>query len=148
MRKLFLPVDPKGTLLPDMLCCAMPCHIQSSYLSFPSWLATSSLTLNINSIQYLRQVILVTDINSLILLSATSSLLPYLTIHMQSIGLTVEEIAIIYLALPFTTFLSPPITGKFWFGFLIFYFFAIVLSFCGSWNCLLIVRFGEILIYW
>uniref|UniRef100_A0A1A9UH69 Major facilitator superfamily associated domain-containing protein n=1 Tax=Glossina austeni TaxID=7395 RepID=A0A1A9UH69_GLOAU len=42
---------------------------------------------------------------------ATSSLLPYLTIHMQSIGLTVEEIAIIYLALPFTTFLSPPITA-------------------------------------
>lgn len=31
---------------------------------------------------------------------------------MQSIGLTVEEIAIIYLALPFTTFLSPPITGE------------------------------------
>uniref|UniRef100_A0A182TS11 Major facilitator superfamily associated domain-containing protein n=1 Tax=Anopheles melas TaxID=34690 RepID=A0A182TS11_9DIPT len=30
---------------------------------------------------------------------------------MQSTGLTVEEIAIIYLALPFTTFLSPPITG-------------------------------------
>src|SRR5690349_15469803 len=28
--------------------------------------------------------------------SATSSLLPYLTIHMQSIGITVEEIAIIY----------------------------------------------------
>uniref|UniRef100_A0A182LXW2 Major facilitator superfamily associated domain-containing protein n=1 Tax=Anopheles culicifacies TaxID=139723 RepID=A0A182LXW2_9DIPT len=38
-------------------------------------------------------------------------MLPYLTIHMQSTGLTVEEIAIIYLALPFTTFLSPPITG-------------------------------------
>ncbi|KAI9583894.1 hypothetical protein GQX74_010229 [Glossina fuscipes] len=45
------------------------------------------------------------------LTNTTSSLLPYLTIHMQSIGLTVEEIAIIYLALPFTTFLSPPITG-------------------------------------
>lgn len=30
---------------------------------------------------------------------------------MQSIGLTVEEIAIIYLALPFTTFLAPPVTG-------------------------------------
>lgn len=44
--------------------------------------------------------------------TATSSLLPYLTIHMQSIGLTIEEIAIIYLALPFTTFLSPPLTGK------------------------------------
>ncbi|XP_026284126.1 uncharacterized protein LOC113210370 isoform X2 [Frankliniella occidentalis] len=42
---------------------------------------------------------------------ATASLLPYLTIHMQSIGLTVEEIAIVYLALPLTTFLSPPVTG-------------------------------------
>jgi len=31
---------------------------------------------------------------------------------MQSIGLTIEEIAIIYLALPFTTFLAPPFTGK------------------------------------
>lgn len=30
---------------------------------------------------------------------------------MQSIGLTIEEIAIIYLALPFTTFLAPPVTG-------------------------------------
>uniref|UniRef100_A0A1I8PID4 Major facilitator superfamily associated domain-containing protein n=1 Tax=Stomoxys calcitrans TaxID=35570 RepID=A0A1I8PID4_STOCA len=48
---------------------------------------------------------------NLFFIAATSSLLPYLTIHMQSIGLTVEEIAIIYLALPFTTFLSPPITG-------------------------------------
>uniref|UniRef100_U5EED9 Putative transporter n=1 Tax=Corethrella appendiculata TaxID=1370023 RepID=U5EED9_9DIPT len=46
-----------------------------------------------------------------VMYGATSSLLPYLTIHMQSIGVTVEEIAIIYLALPFTTFLSPPITG-------------------------------------
>ncbi|XP_054266161.1 uncharacterized protein LOC128988671 isoform X2 [Macrosteles quadrilineatus] len=42
---------------------------------------------------------------------ATGSLLPFLTIHMQSIGLTVEEIAIVYLALPLTTFLSPPVTG-------------------------------------
>nr|CAD7397203.1 unnamed protein product [Timema cristinae] len=41
----------------------------------------------------------------------TASLLPYLTIHMQSIGLTVEEISIVYMVLPFTTFLSPPITG-------------------------------------
>lgn len=31
---------------------------------------------------------------------------------MQSIGLSVEEIAFIYLALPFTTFIAPPITGK------------------------------------
>ncbi|RZC39487.1 uncharacterized protein BDFB_000239, partial [Asbolus verrucosus] len=45
------------------------------------------------------------------LYGATSSLVPYLTIHMQSIGLTMEEIAMIYLALPFTTFVAPPITG-------------------------------------
>lgn len=37
--------------------------------------------------------------------------MPYLTIHMQSIGLTIEEIALTYLALPFTTFLAPPVTG-------------------------------------
>lgn len=30
---------------------------------------------------------------------------------MQSIGLTMEQIALIYLALPLTTFLSPPATG-------------------------------------
>ncbi|KAL1115778.1 hypothetical protein AAG570_006068 [Ranatra chinensis] len=46
-----------------------------------------------------------------VMYGATASLLPFLTIHMQSIGLTVEEIAIVYLALPLTTFLSPPITG-------------------------------------
>ncbi|KAJ8986223.1 hypothetical protein NQ317_009929 [Molorchus minor] len=45
------------------------------------------------------------------LYGATSSLVPYLTIHMQSIGLTMEQIAVIYLSLPFTTFLAPPVTG-------------------------------------
>ncbi|XP_044765408.1 uncharacterized protein LOC123321737 [Coccinella septempunctata] len=45
------------------------------------------------------------------LYGATSSLMPYLTIHMQSIGIKMEEIALIYLALPFTTFLAPPVTG-------------------------------------
>lgn len=44
---------------------------------------------------------------------ATSSLIPYLTIHMQSIGLSVEEIAIVYLALPLTTFLAPPVSGTY-----------------------------------
>lgn len=48
-----------------------------------------------------------------VMYGATASLLPYLTIHMQSIGLTVPEISFVYLALPFTTFLSPPITGEF-----------------------------------
>ncbi|XP_065202542.1 uncharacterized protein LOC135832927 [Planococcus citri] len=46
-----------------------------------------------------------------VMYGATSSLVPFLTIHMQSIGLTVEEIACIYLALPLTTFLAPPVTG-------------------------------------
>lgn len=46
-----------------------------------------------------------------VMYGATASLLPYLTIHMQSIGLTVPEISFVYLALPFTTFLSPPVTG-------------------------------------
>lgn len=32
---------------------------------------------------------------------------------MQSIGLSVEEIAIVYLALPLTTFLAPPVSGSF-----------------------------------
>lgn len=42
---------------------------------------------------------------------AQSSLVPYLTIHMQSIGLSMEQIGIIYLCLPFTTFIAPPATG-------------------------------------
>ncbi|XP_055641757.1 uncharacterized protein LOC129778711 [Toxorhynchites rutilus septentrionalis] len=46
-----------------------------------------------------------------LIFGATSSLVPYLTIHMQSIGLTVGEIATVYLTLFFTTCLSPPITG-------------------------------------
>ncbi|XP_066158049.1 major facilitator superfamily domain-containing protein 6 [Euwallacea fornicatus] len=45
------------------------------------------------------------------LYGATSSLVPYLTIHMQNIGLRMEDISIVYLALPLTTFLAPPITG-------------------------------------
>ncbi|XP_050314309.1 uncharacterized protein LOC126748849 isoform X2 [Anthonomus grandis grandis] len=42
---------------------------------------------------------------------ATSSLVPYLTIHMQNIGLRMEDISLVYLALPLTTFLAPPLTG-------------------------------------
>ncbi|CAG9762061.1 unnamed protein product [Ceutorhynchus assimilis] len=45
------------------------------------------------------------------LYGATSSLVPYLTIHMQNIGLKMEDISLVYLALPLTTFLAPPITG-------------------------------------
>ncbi|XP_058118432.1 major facilitator superfamily domain-containing protein 6-like [Anopheles ziemanni] len=46
-----------------------------------------------------------------LLFGATSALIPYLTIHMQSIGLTVEEVASVYLTLLFTSCLSPPLTG-------------------------------------
>ncbi|CAG0914709.1 unnamed protein product [Notodromas monacha] len=42
---------------------------------------------------------------------AMAALLPYLTIHMQALGLTIEEIAVIYAVLPFTSFLGAPITG-------------------------------------
>ncbi|CAB3378367.1 Hypothetical predicted protein [Cloeon dipterum] len=55
--------------------------------------------------------LLMLKVTLFLLYGAVASLLPYLTIHMQSVGLTVEEISIIYLALPFTTFLSPPLTG-------------------------------------
>ncbi|KAL1464353.1 hypothetical protein WDU94_004007 [Cyamophila willieti] len=46
-----------------------------------------------------------------VMYGATASLLPFLTVHMQSIGLNVEDIAVVYLALPLTTFLAPPVTG-------------------------------------
>jgi len=41
---------------------------------------------------------------------------------MQSIGLSVEEIAIVYLALPLTTFLAPPVSGTYLFIFQVFFF--------------------------
>ncbi|CAG0887735.1 unnamed protein product [Darwinula stevensoni] len=41
-----------------------------------------------------------------------ASLLPYLTIHMKQLGMSYEQIAIIYAVLPFTSFLGPPITGE------------------------------------
>ncbi|XP_053695401.1 uncharacterized protein LOC128742926 [Sabethes cyaneus] len=46
-----------------------------------------------------------------LIFGAFSSLVPYLTVHMQSIGLTVGEIATVYLTLLFTTCLCPPISG-------------------------------------
>ncbi|XP_063219814.1 uncharacterized protein LOC134529542 [Bacillus rossius redtenbacheri] len=55
--------------------------------------------------------LLMLKISLFVMYGATASLIPYLTIHMQSIGLTIEEISIVYMVLPFTTFISPPITG-------------------------------------
>ena len=43
--------------------------------------------------------------------SATCSLLPYLTIHMKDIGISIDHIALIYAILPFTIFIAPPFVG-------------------------------------
>lgn len=39
------------------------------------------------------------------------SILPYLTIHMKDMGISVEHIALMYAILPFTIFLAPPTVG-------------------------------------
>ena len=39
-------------------------------------------------------------------------LLPYITLHMLQIGITIEEVGIIYAVLPFASCLGPPIAGK------------------------------------
>lgn len=39
------------------------------------------------------------------------SILPYLTIHMEDIGIKVEHIALMYAVLPFTIFMAPPLVG-------------------------------------
>lgn len=44
---------------------------------------------------------------------AAACLLPYLTVHMRQIGITVEETAIIYAVLPIVGFLGPPTAGFF-----------------------------------
>ena len=43
--------------------------------------------------------------------SAAFSILPYLTIHMKDIGISIDHIALIYAILPFTLFLAPPAVG-------------------------------------
>ena len=43
--------------------------------------------------------------------SAAFSILPYLTIHMKDIGLSIDHIALIYAVLPFTIFIAPPAIG-------------------------------------
>ena len=40
------------------------------------------------------------------------SFIPYLTVHMKDIGITIEDIALIYLILPFANLVSNPLTGK------------------------------------
>ena len=43
--------------------------------------------------------------------SAAFSILPYLTIHMKDIGISIDHIALIYAILPFTIFIAPPAVG-------------------------------------
>ncbi|CAG2102740.1 unnamed protein product [Medioppia subpectinata] len=42
---------------------------------------------------------------------AAACLLPYMTIHMRQLGITVEETAIVYTVLPITQVIGPPIAG-------------------------------------
>ena len=43
--------------------------------------------------------------------SSAFSILPYLTIHMTDIGITVDQVALIYAVLPFTIFVTPAAVG-------------------------------------
>jgi MFS family permease len=47
----------------------------------------------------------------LFLASGIGVLLPYMTIHMKSLGITVEEIGIIYGIVPFAAILAPSAMG-------------------------------------
>lgn len=44
-------------------------------------------------------------------LTAAACLMPYMTIHMRQLGLTVEETAIVYTVLPFVQVIGSPIAG-------------------------------------
>lgn len=39
--------------------------------------------------------------------------MPYITLHMIQIGITIEEVAVIYLVLPFASCVGPPVAGKY-----------------------------------
>lgn len=43
----------------------------------------------------------------------TAVLLPYITLHMIQVGITIEEVGIIYAILPFASSLGPPLAGKY-----------------------------------
>ncbi|XP_069992367.1 major facilitator superfamily domain-containing protein 6-like [Penaeus vannamei] len=44
-------------------------------------------------------------------MGGATGFLPYLTLHMQTLGITVKEIAVIYAFLPIASLLGPPISG-------------------------------------
>ncbi len=45
--------------------------------------------------------------------SGATAFLPYITLHMLQIGITIEEVGIIYAVLPFASSFGPPIAGKY-----------------------------------
>ena len=46
------------------------------------------------------------------MLTACISVLPLLTLHMTSIGLTFADVAQVYLFMPVASFLGPPVIGE------------------------------------
>ena len=46
------------------------------------------------------------------MLPAGISILPLLTLHMTSIGLTFADVAQVYLFMPLASFLGPPVIGE------------------------------------
>ena len=47
-------------------------------------------------------------------LALTAVLLPYITLHMRQVGITIEEVGIIYAVLPFASCLGPPTAGEYY----------------------------------
>ena len=48
----------------------------------------------------------------MIYFSGTFAFIPYVTLHMQQVGLSNEEIALIYAILPLPSIIGPLISGK------------------------------------
>lgn len=55
----------------------------------------------------------INESNPTFCVAATTIFMPYITLHMIQIGITIEEVAIIYLILPFASCIGPPIAGEY-----------------------------------
>ncbi|XP_042878928.1 major facilitator superfamily domain-containing protein 6-like [Penaeus japonicus] len=58
-----------------------------------------------------RKELLPIKIIYFLFMGGATAFLPYLTLHMQTLGITVKEIAVIYAFLPIASLLGPPISG-------------------------------------
>ncbi|XP_071542120.1 major facilitator superfamily domain-containing protein 6 [Panulirus ornatus] len=72
-----------------------------------NWKAQLKEKMQVNKKLVLVKIIL------FIFYAGSTAFLPYLTLHMQTLGITVKEIAIIYTFLPISSILGPPISGVF-----------------------------------